>query len=139
WVVVCLMFTVVLIAVGISGARLLKKAGQGSNTAGSDDQHKDSKDHKDSKGGQPTAGPGRSEIVKSAGALPRRLLFIQISNYAFLNPLTGAPFNVDKTKGAASRIAFEWKIPTDKDNNQVFLVSDTTLPDRQLVIKPVLQ
>jgi hypothetical protein len=36
-------------------------------------------------------------------------------------------------------MAFEWRVPTDKDNNQVFVVSDTAPPpDNLTLIKPVL-
>lgn len=66
-----------------------------------------------------------------SGPFPRRLLFIHISKYMFLNPLTasahGAP---DRTKGAALRLAFEWHVPAEKDNNQLFLLSDTAPPEK---------
>ena len=31
----------------------------------------------------------------------------------------------DLTRPAAQRIAYDWHIPSDKDNNQVFVLSDT--------------
>jgi hypothetical protein len=61
--------------------------------------------------------------------LPRRLLFIHIGNYAFLNPLTSnAPDAPDRTMSAALQLAHELKVPSERDNNQVFLLSDTAPP-----------
>jgi hypothetical protein len=65
------------------------------------------------------------------GPSPRRLLFIHISKYMFLNPVTAsAPGYPDKTKFAALRLAGDWRVPTEKDNNQLFLVSDTAPPEK---------
>lgn len=67
------------------------------------------------------------------GPFPRRLLFIHISKYMYLNPLTaGQAGGEDRTKGAAIRLANEWSVPFDpKDNerNQLFFMSDTARPD----------
>jgi len=67
------------------------------------------------------------------GAFPRRMLFIHISKYMFLNPLTaGQAGGEDRTRGAAIRLANEWNVPFDpKDNerNQLFVMSDTARPD----------
>ena len=78
--------------------------------------------------------------VRAAGSA-RRLLFISITKYMYLNPLTqdqpGAP---DKTKPAALRLAFDWRVPTEPSNNQVFVLSDTlTGPDERLPMKGVVQ
>jgi hypothetical protein len=87
----------------------------------------------------PAANPTRSDLVKSAGQLPRRLLFLQVSKYGYLNPLTGAPNGRDRSREAAQKMAFAWGIPPDKDNNQVFVVSDTAPPpDNLTLVKPVL-
>lgn len=60
---------------------------------------------------------------------PRRLLFINIGNYAFLNPLTSnAPDNSDRTRADALKLAQELKVPSERDNYQLFLLSDTAPP-----------
>jgi hypothetical protein len=65
------------------------------------------------------------------GAFPRRLLFMHLSKYMFLNPLTAsAPGAPDRTKSAALRLAFEWHVPAEKDNNQLFFLSDSAPPER---------
>ena len=56
---------------------------------------------------------------------PRRLLFVQVSDYPYLNPLTHATTGgTDRTRDAASRFAMALRVPTTKDNDQLFLVSD---------------
>jgi hypothetical protein len=72
-----------------------------------------------------------------AGTLPRRMLFIHISRYMYLNPLTYAQVSSggtgqDRSKSAAMRLAYDWRIPSDpKANkfNQLFVLSDTARPD----------
>src|SRR5205823_1876235 len=108
------------------------------------DDHKSPKDTtKDTKGPaetRPVGGPTPKQPAASSPGFPRRLLFVQISNYAFLNPVTGAPGNVDRSKSLATGVAFEWRVPTDRDNNQLYLVSDTLLPsERHLPVKSVLK
>jgi hypothetical protein len=148
WVIACAVLTVGLIAGGIGLSKAVRNKG-GSGTTAQDDHKpaKDNRDHKepvvkDTKGtGEPKKGdtPGKPPVAVGPG-FPRRLLFVQVSNYAFLNPVTGAPANVDKSKAMAQRLAFEWRMPTDSTNNQVYLVSDTLLPgERQLPVKSVVK
>jgi hypothetical protein len=136
WVAVCFLLTAGLVVGGISLAKSLKKDTDTPAAGGSADGGKG----QPGPSGQPGATPGRSDLVKSAGTLPRRLLFIQVSKYGYLNPLTGAPNGRDRTREAALKMAFEWRVPTDKDNNQVFVVSDTAPPpDTHTLVRPVLQ
>ena len=69
--------------------------------------------------------------VKTPG-FPRRLLFMHISKYIFLNPLTTtAPGARDKTRDAARAMAREWRVSYDnKDTSQLFFVSDSAEPER---------
>jgi hypothetical protein len=83
------------------------------------------------------SGPGVPTPVTKAAAFPRRMLFIHISRYMYMNPLTyaqvlqGGSTGADRSKSAASRLAFEWLIPNDpkSENNQLFVLSDTAQPD----------
>ncbi len=73
-----------------------------------------------------------------ATSFPRRLLFLSIDNYIFLNPLTSAPAGQgDRVRSAANRWAFDWRIPMDKENQQVFVLSDV-VPERSLPFKSVV-
>jgi hypothetical protein len=83
------------------------------------------------------SGSGSSPgAVTNRGPFPRRLLFIHISKYMFLNPLTAsAPGALDRTKGAALRLAYEWHVPAEKDNNQLFVLSDSALPERGMEVQ----
>lgn len=79
-----------------------------------------------------------STHVVAATSFPRRLLFLSIDNYMFLNPLTSAPPGQgNRVRSLANRWAFEWRIPMDKENQQVFVLSDA-LPERLLPVKSVL-
>ncbi|MBN9523585.1 hypothetical protein J0H58_34585 [bacterium] len=87
----------------------------------------------------PATNPKRSTLVTGSAGLPRRLLFIHISNYLYLNPLTSAEVTngskgPDLTRPAADRLAHEWRVPRDKDNNQVFVVADKERPMRSVIL-----
>jgi hypothetical protein len=71
-------------------------------------------------------GAGSQPITPVSGPYPRRLLFMSITKYMYLNPLTATKDGRDQSTPAARRIAFDWRIPTSPDNNQVFILSDTT-------------
>jgi len=71
-------------------------------------------------------GAGGQPITQVTGPYPRRLLFMSITKYMYLNPLTATKDGRDQSSPAARRIAFDWRIPTSPDNNQVFILSDTT-------------
>jgi hypothetical protein len=79
-------------------------------------------------GGQP--GPKAPD----PGPFPRRLLFIHVSNYLYLNPLTatgmsGGAKGPDLTRAAANRLGYEWRVPSE----QVYLVPDTAAPPHQRI------
>ncbi|WP_439620578.1 hypothetical protein [Gemmata sp.] len=63
------------------------------------------------------------------GVFPRRLLFVSVTKYAFLNPLTAGPLaGLDRTRAAALALAAHWKVPADKQHDQVYVLSDTAPP-----------
>ena len=50
------------------------------------------------------------------------------------------PGGSDRVRATANSLAFQWRIPSEKDNNQLFVLSDTsTGPDERLPLKPVVQ
>lgn len=72
--------------------------------------------------------PGKTTTTKlAADPFPRRMLFVHISKYIYFNNLTpGAGTKGDDLPTrTAKKIAFEWRIPSDKENNQLFVLSDT--------------
>jgi len=87
--------------------------------------------------GKGITGGGNGTHATKAGPFPRRLLFISITKYMYLNPLTATKDGVDQGKPAAQRIAFDWSIPSDKENNQVFILSDTAA-DSSILMKSVV-
>ncbi|VTT96843.1 Trypsin-like serine protease with C-terminal PDZ domain OS=Singulisphaera acidiphila (strain ATCC BAA-1392 / DSM 18658 / VKM B-2454 / MOB10) GN=Sinac_4277 PE=4 SV=1 [Gemmataceae bacterium] len=63
------------------------------------------------------------------GVFPRRLLFVSVTKYTFLNPLTAGPLpGPDRTRAAALALATHWKVPADKPHDQVYVLSDTAPP-----------
>jgi hypothetical protein len=91
----------------------------------------------------PTPANSRSPTPTSSNkpanvTYPRRLLMLSIDNYVFLNPLSSSPAGQgDRIRATANRWAFDWHIPLDRDNRQVYVLSDT-LTERQLPAKSVV-
>jgi hypothetical protein len=116
WVGLCLVLTAGLVAAGIFGGKYLN-GGFGP---------KENEQEQPKVEGDPNAPPAGSGGPKVAStAFPRRLLFISITKYMYLNPLTATQYGADKSQPFAARIAFDWRVPQDKDNNQLFVLSDT--------------
>ena len=76
----------------------------------------------------PSTKPGGTASLSAA--FPRRMLFISITKYLYCNTLTGGVNGGPGGNGrselaeAAKQLAFQFRVPTDKDNNQLFLVTD---------------
>jgi hypothetical protein len=126
-VAVCLLLTGGLIAGGVFAMKHLADKNAQHDPGSGDGKNDGKNDGKADGKNEGTGGP----IAQKAGPYPRRLLFISISKYMYLNPLTATKDGAEQIKGvdqsrpAAQRIAFDWRIPSDKDNNQVFILSDT--------------
>ncbi len=131
WLALCLMLTAGLVAAGVFGGKVLNSK-----------YTEKKKDEPEPKGTETLTSPDIKTPTKTGtSGFPRRLLFISVTKYVYLNPLTqGMPGAADRTKPAALRLAFDWRVPADKDNNQVFVLSDTnTGPDERLPTKNVVQ
>lgn len=144
WAAVCLALTggLVLGAVyGIPAIKRLVDEDRQKETAGSEKTNPANPGGGVTPGQVPTGGGGGGP-QSAGGAYPRRLLFISISRYLYLNPLTGSQSPdrdpnraVDLTKGFANQLAYTWRIPHDPSgksgkDNELFLLSDTAQPDR---------
>lgn len=123
WIGFCLVLTGGLVFGGIQAARWAERHKKTDQVAA--DQKSDG------------AAPATPAALKP-GPFPRRLLFINLTKYMYLNPLTASQGGVDRSKPFAQRLQFDWRIPIDKDNNQLFILSDTT-SDPAVPIKDVLQ
>ncbi len=92
------------------------------------------------KGGSPDADPqagtgtntGTTPAIVS-DPFPRRMLFMHISKYVYFNNLSAGVYGrgEDLPTATASKMAYEFRVPTEGANNQLFVLSDTsgkTLP-----------
>ncbi len=70
---------------------------------------------------------------------PRRMLYVHAADYLYLNPLThAAPGGADRVRDAAGRLAFGLRVPTAKDNDQLFVLADTPTTDPRLPTKDAI-
>jgi len=135
WIGVALLLTGGLVVGGILGAKQVKKSTKPTENEQANNGGGDPKG-----GSNPGAGGTKPNPLASSGAFPRRLLFIHISNYLYLNPLThaqveGKSVGQDRTRPDATRMATEWRVP----NDQIFLLSDTAAGnDHRLPMREVL-
>lgn len=98
----------------------------------------------------PTQTPGETEPINQVNPtlalagepFPRRMLFIHIANYIYFNNLSAGSYRgKDMPTRTAEKFAYEWRIPTEKDNNQLFVISDTAgnqdfqPPTREVLMK----
>ncbi len=74
--------------------------------------------------------PGTGTLANASAVFPRRMLFIGITKYLYCNTLHGGVNGGPSGNGrsefaeAAKQLAFQFRVPTDKDNNQLFLLTD---------------
>ncbi|HEY3787359.1 MAG TPA: hypothetical protein VGL71_00835 [Urbifossiella sp.] len=128
WIGVALLLTAGLAVGGIYAAKKFGGAKEGEQ-GGSGTESREAK----GAGASGSGGPKGSNLLANGGSLPRRLLFMHVSNYLYLNPLTHAEVREksvgpDITTSAAIRLGYDWRIPRDKDNDQLFILSDTAAP-----------
>ena len=80
-------------------------------------------------GATPTK-PGSGSMANLSAPYPRRMLFISVTKYLYCNTLTGGVNGGPNGNGrselveAAKQLAFQFRVPTDKDNNQLFILTD---------------
>jgi hypothetical protein len=92
--------------------------------------------------GAAEAGSSSLEAGKSSAHaephLPRRLLFIHVSNYAFLPRLTAADGSADRTREGALHLAQLLKISTPKGGSKFTFLSDTTVADGKTLTRDTI-
>src|SRR5262245_19317642 len=78
-------------------------------------------------------------VARAQDAFPRRVLFVHVADYLYLNPLThAAPGGPDRVRESATRLAAGLRVPTAKGNDQLFVLSDTAAPEAPLPTKGAL-
>ncbi|MCE9560519.1 MAG: caspase family protein [Planctomycetes bacterium] len=137
-----ILLGVVFVLIAAAGFFVMTKDSHDPKQTASDDHSTDPHGTNDHDQGEK---PPHVEPPKPAppiiGPFPRRLLFIHISKYMTLNPLTNAPAGApDRSKAAAQAMALHWKVPADKSNNQLYLLSDAVPPpEGRLMVKDVVR
>lgn len=135
WIGVGLVLTAGLVLGGVYGTRYVKQLIAQNNGEGPGEP----------KNQAGTTPGGNKPLLANSGPFPRRMLFIHVSNYLYLNPLTyaaqqGTSRGPDRTRSAAMRLGYEWRVPVDKDNNQSYVISDTApAPETRAPMKGVIQ
>ncbi|HEY1192359.1 MAG TPA: hypothetical protein VGE74_32345, partial [Gemmata sp.] len=128
WVVLCLVMTGGFIAAGVFGVKYL-------NPQVATKEKEKEKEPEKTASVDPNAQKGNT-------AFPRRMLFISVTKYMYLNPLTSgvATGSTDRPTGVANNMAFSWRVPREKDNDQSFVLSDTlNSKEERLPMKNVIQ
>jgi hypothetical protein len=140
WVILCLLLTGGLVAAGILSQDRIKEWLDKREQAA---EPGDPKGDPNGSGGTGAALGGSGTLAGqpvanvNRGPFPRRLLFVEITRYMYLNPLTPSDAGGNKL---VRNLAYAWQVPNDpKSVNQLFLVSDTAPPpDRQTPFKNVV-
>ncbi|MGL6075642.1 MAG: hypothetical protein ACRC8S_15920 [Fimbriiglobus sp.] len=87
----------------------------------------------------PTITPPNNTFANASKRFPRRMLFVSVTKYLYCNGLAaGNSRNTDMVSIAARRLAYQWKVPMDKDNDQLFIVQDAGAKARPMM-KPVIE
>lgn len=70
---------------------------------------------------------------------PRRMLVISATRYLYCNRLAGGVDRGGDPVGAvARRMAFDWRVPLDPTNNQLYVLNDTATKDPRPLLKSVI-
>jgi hypothetical protein len=93
--------------------------------------------------GAPKAGSGQT-VAGLSTPFPRRMLVVSVSKYLYCNTLAAdaqaaGGSSQDQVTAAAKRLAYDWRVPTDKDNNQLFVLSDSARKDARPMLKPIIR
>ena len=92
----------------------------------------------DAKASPPTA--VNANFANAARRFPRRLLVVSVTKYLYCNTLSaGNPTNEDMVGIAARRLAYQWKVPLDKDNDQLFVLQDAGAKARPMLKSTIAQ
>ena len=75
-----------------------------------------------------------ANFANAAKRFPRRMLVMSVTKYLYCNTLAaGNTKNEDMVSIAARRLAYQWKVPMDKDSDQLFLLQDAGAKPRPML------
>ena len=130
WLGVALIFAGGLVAGGIFGMPYIKeqmakgKVDPGNTTPGIDPK-------------------GTTPKASVSAAYPRRMLVINVTRYLYCNSLSAdsverGSATQDNVTITSKRLAGAWRIPMEKDNNQLYILSDTARKDTRPMLKSMI-
>ena len=80
-----------------------------------------------------------ANFANAAKRFPRRMLVVSVTKYLYCNTLSaGNSKNEDMVSIAARRLAYQWKVPMDKDSDQLFVLQDAGAKPRPM-LKPTIE
>jgi hypothetical protein len=84
--------------------------------------------------------PTPTLAAKASGPFPRRMLVMNASKYLYCNGLTAGKgeHSPDRVNEAARRLAFDWRVSREADNNQLYVLSDTAPKDARPMLRPIV-
>ena len=79
-------------------------------------------------------------FANAAKRFPRRMLVLSVTKYLYCNTLAaGNTKNEDMVSIAARRLAYQWKVPMEKDSDQLFVLQDAGAKPRAMLKSTVAQ
>lgn len=88
----------------------------------------------------PQVEPTPAPVAKAAGPFPRRMLVMHASKYLYCNALAAGNHkeSPDRVTEVARRLAFDWRVSREADNNQLYVLSDTAAKDARPMLRPIV-
>lgn len=90
---------------------------------------------------QAQAEPTSEPVAAAHVAFPRRMLVMHASKYLYCNGLAAGnqeEKSPDRVTELARRLAFEWRVPRDADDNQLYVLSDTAVRNPRPMLRPIV-
>jgi len=128
---VALLVTAGIVVGGLFGIPYFKNMNKGKNG-----DQATTPNPNDGKNGPPTK-------TGTSVPFPRRMLVINVTRYLYCNALSAdsterGSQTQDTVTITSKRLAAAWRVPMEKDNNQLYVLSDTARKDTRPMLKPVI-
>jgi hypothetical protein len=85
----------------------------------------------------PQVEPTPATAAKAVGPFPRRMLVMHATKYLYCNGLTAGEGELTPDR-VARRLAFDWRVSRDADDNQLYVLSDTAPRDARPMLRPIV-
>jgi hypothetical protein len=88
----------------------------------------------------PQVEPTPAPAANTHGAFPRRMLVMHASKYLYCNGLAAGNHkeSPDRVTELARRLAFDWRVPREADDNQLYILSDTAPKGARPMLRPIV-